>query len=136
MEDRLTPWTPSGIGGSGRRSHQVHLTCIHIPYHQRQEQPIITVCVCTCKSKNGRDLLRLQHPATHVQEGTTLSVLRLVETAGDRAARTHYKCHVTMTETIVLRKCKSFDCSTAFLRFTRTVSALFSYFMMTLIMIC
>ena len=67
---------------------------------------------------------------------TTLSVLRLVETAGDRAARTHYKCHVTMTETMMLRKCKSFDCSNAFLWFTRTVSALFSYFMMTLIMIC
>ena len=30
---------------------------IHRPYHRRQGQPNITVCVCTCKSKNGRDLL-------------------------------------------------------------------------------
>ena len=36
--------------------HQVHLTCIHRPYHQRQEQPIITGCVCTGMSKKGRDL--------------------------------------------------------------------------------
>ena len=57
MEDRLTPWTPSDINGSVRRSHQVQLTSIHRPYHQRQEQPNITVCVCTSKSKNGRDLL-------------------------------------------------------------------------------
>ena len=35
----------------------------------------------------------------------------------------------------MLRRCKSFDCSNVFLRFTRTVSALFSYFTMTLIMI-
>ena len=38
----------------------VQLTFIHIPYNQRQEQPNITVCVYTCKSKNGkngRDLL-------------------------------------------------------------------------------
>ena len=35
-----------------------------------------------------------------------------METVGDRAARTHYKCHVTITETMMLRrKCKSFDCS-------------------------
>ena len=43
-----------------------------------------------------------------------------METAGDRA--------------MMWRKCKSLDCSNVFLRFTRTVSALFSYFMMTFIM--
>ena len=56
-----------------------------------------------------------------------LSALRLVEIVGDRAARTHYRCHMTITKTMALRKCKSLDCSNVFLRFTRSVSALFSY---------
>ena len=40
MEDRLTLWTTSGINGSGRRSHQVQLMFIHIPYHHHQDQQI------------------------------------------------------------------------------------------------
>ena len=67
---------------------------------------------------------------------TALNALRHVETVGDQAAQIHYKWHVTMTDTMMMHKCKSLDCLKVLPRFTRTVSATFSYFMMTLIMIC
>ena len=57
METRLTAWTPFGISGSVRMSHQTRLMFIHERYQQHQEQQCTTDFMCTCKSKNGRDLL-------------------------------------------------------------------------------
>jgi len=56
QESQLTPWTPSGISGTGTRWLGAPLTCNHRRYHQHQKQQSITACACICKSKNGRDV--------------------------------------------------------------------------------
>ena len=54
MESQQTPWTAFGTRGSVRRLLRVHHTSNPRPYHQLQQQPGTTACVCTCKSKNRR----------------------------------------------------------------------------------
>ena len=127
MEYRPTPWTPSGINGSGRRSHQVQLTFIQTlaPTSAPVPENLLRITSYSCLTAA---------PCDERARSTALRAIQDLKTAGDRATRTHYKCHLTMTETMMLRKYKPLDCSNVFVRFTRTVSALFSYFMMTLIM--
>ncbi len=157
MEDRLTPWTPSGVNRRFREKVASSATHVHpqtLPstpgsakYHSMRVYLQVQewkgsadgllptewelcgegfVPLQTAQAPAPENLLRIIRCSCLTDcstlrcttRSTTLSVLRLVETVGDRAARTHYKFHVTMAETMMLRKYKSFDCSKMFLRFT------------------
>ena len=91
MGSQPTPWTPFSISSTGTRWLWVPLISNHRLYHRHQRQQSTPVCMCICRSKNGR---AVQMNFSR-QIGAGRSVMRALFHYGQRYLQHLKRCYVS-----------------------------------------